>query len=68
MITHNQQPGHGKINVICVCDISDAVSLRNDRVRFFYYGQCNADHIILCPLASASRGGAGKNCISRGST
>ena len=45
-ITRNQQPGHGKIKVICVSDISDAVSLRNYWVRFFYYGQFHGHHII----------------------
>ncbi len=29
-----------------VRDIFDAVSLRNDWVRFFYYGQFNGHHII----------------------
>ena len=38
-ITHNQKPGQATINVICVGDIYDAVSLRNNCVRFFYYGQ-----------------------------
>ena len=45
-ITHNQKPGHGTINVICVPEIYDAVSLRNDEVRFFYYGQFNEYHMI----------------------
>ncbi|GET43180.1 hypothetical protein [Microseira wollei] len=44
--THNHQPGHGTINVICLSEISsDAVSLRNDSVRFFYYGQFNGHDI-----------------------
>ncbi len=29
--------------------ISDAVSLRNDSVRFFYYGQFNG-HDIICEI------------------
>ncbi len=33
------------MNVICVEDISDAVSLRNKSVQFFHYGQFNGHHI-----------------------
>ncbi|GET40100.1 hypothetical protein MiSe_49080 [Microseira wollei NIES-4236] len=34
------------INAICLSEISsDAVSLRNDWVRFFYYGQFNVHDI-----------------------
>ena len=40
-ITNKKTPGHGIINVICVSDIYDAVSLRNNRVMFFYDGQFN---------------------------
>ena len=45
-ITHNHQPGHGMINIIYLSEISlEAVSLHNDWVRFFYYGQFNGHDI-----------------------
>ncbi|WP_226591715.1 hypothetical protein [Microseira wollei] len=48
-ITHNQKPGHGTINVICLSEISsDAVSLRNDEVRFFYYGPGHGTINVIC--------------------